>query len=233
MFYFKHFSVEDSHSTMKVGTDAVLLGALSPSLSRPSRILEIGCGCGVVSLIAAQLNPEASIDALDIDGPSVAECESNFMLSPWHDRLHAIHADVKAHTSPTPYDLVICNPPFFQNSLKAPDQRRSNARHTDLLSFTELIDSVSRLLSPDGCFSCILPCREADQLVAIASAKGLFCSHKTVISNKPSSPPKRTVLTLSRQLPVQCDIEEVCLRDEENRYSAWYTNLTNDLYLNL
>ena len=129
---------------MKVGTDAVLLGAWV-SVTPSDWVLDVGTGCGVIPLMLAQKGV-AKVHAVDLDAPSAREAAENFDASQWHDRLFSFHADVRNFTMQCAYDLIISNPPFFVNSFKCDADRRNQARHTDTsLSFPDLIDSVRRL----------------------------------------------------------------------------------------
>jgi len=133
-FQFKHFALNHSLSTMKVGTDAVLLSALALR-NQSGKILDIGTGCGVVAMLMAQFNPEAGITAIDIDLPSIRQAEENFSQSPYRDRMQAVHTTFQDFASEPvnhkAYDMVISNPPYFVNSLNAPQKRRNLLKTDD------------------------------------------------------------------------------------------------------
>jgi tRNA1Val (adenine37-N6)-methyltransferase len=152
-FRFKQFSVDDSKCAMKVGTDAVLLGAWA-DVTCAETILDIGTGCGLIALMAAQRS-NAHITAIDIDESTTLQSKENFLSSPWHDRLEAIH--IEQFQPDYLFDLIICNPPFFKNALKTPFHERNLARHNDSLSFESLVSHVNILLSENGKFFFILP----------------------------------------------------------------------------
>jgi tRNA1Val (adenine37-N6)-methyltransferase len=145
---------------MKVGTDAVLLGCLA-DVSGHS-ILEIGCGCGVISLMLAQRFPAANITAIDIHKASTEEATQNFKNSPWHNRLHADHTSLQelAETGLQTFDVIISNPPFFSKSLHSPDADRTNARHTTTLTYDDLVRCSEKLLTPQGRSTVIIPTLE-------------------------------------------------------------------------
>src|SRR5664279_1596216 len=144
-FRFKHFSVDDSKCAMKVGTDGVLMGAWA-DVSAAEKILDIGTGCGLIALMAAQRS-NANITAIDIDEDATLQSKENFLSSPWHERIEAIHATVQQFQPDFLFDLIICNSPFFKNALKTPYHERNLARHNDTLPFDSLVSSVNRLLS--------------------------------------------------------------------------------------
>ena len=168
MFYFKQFSVSHEKSSMKIGTDAVLLGCFADVTDCRDEgcfsptILEIGCGCGVISLMLAQRFPNYKIKAIDIHKPSVDEAFENFRNSPWKDRLEAKHQSLQEFSESCfeKFDIIVCNPPFFSKSLESPVEARNNARHTTTLSYEDLVLHSKKLLTPKGKFSVIIPTLE-------------------------------------------------------------------------
>ena len=217
---------------MKVGTDAVLLGALADS-GKTSAILDIGTGCGVIALIMAQRNPQASVDALEIDSASANVAAYNFAISPWSDRLRVYGASVQefARTSQRTYGCIVSNPPYFRHSLKSPSETRNMARHADTLPFGELAGAVATLLSPDGTFTAILPCPEADDFIATAKEQNLFCQKVISVFSKPQGTPLRKVIVLGRNATAMPAVSQMAIYDSTGGYSEQYRSLTADLYL--
>ena len=224
---------------MKVGTDGVLLGAWAPG---GTRILDIGTGSGLIALMLAQRFPEASIDAIDIDEAAVEQARENFAASPWTDRLHAYQAKVQEWqmvngTCPNGkwYDLIVSNPPYFQNSLKNPDKGRQTARHTDTLSYAELLRHSARLLAEKGLLALVLPA-EAEQAVrGLAAAELLSLTHLTRVYSKESKPARRVLLEFEKSTSRDTDIsiteDSLVLENEIGGRSAAYQELTKDFYL--
>ena len=206
-FRFQRFTVWHDRSSMRVGTDGVLLGALCPintdkGDASPLSILDIGTGSGLVALMLAQRTESvpARIDAIDIDPASVEQASENFAASPWSDRLKAICCAVQDYHPDTRYDIIVSNPPFFENALKAPDAVRSAARHTDTLPFAELFAAAQRLLADNGQFTLILPASATDQLPTSATdqlpnSPTLQLTERTDIFSKPGKPLRRVLLT--------------------------------------
>ncbi|MDY0174126.1 MAG: methyltransferase, partial [Bacteroidales bacterium] len=157
-FRFSHFSIQHHRSAMPVTTDSVLLGAWTLTGSNPppdmllETVLDIGTGCGVLALMMAQRFPHARIDAIEIDGPSAEEARENVQASPWQDRISVIHADFKTFAFSRTYSLIVCNPPYFQQALESPHERRNRARHSNTsgLTYQQLVNGVSRILRDDG-----------------------------------------------------------------------------------
>ena len=157
-FQFKKFTIRHDKCAMKVGTDAVLLGAWA-DITACKNILDIGTGTGIIALMLAQ-RCFANIDAIDIDTDAYSQAKENVAASPFAERINVIHASCSEYTGSCArekYDLIVSNPPYFINSLKCPDNKRSVARHTDSLSLFELIDDSCSLLSLSGRIALVLP----------------------------------------------------------------------------
>ncbi len=232
-FRFKQFIVEDDRSTMRIGTDAILLGAWAETGPAQSA-LEIGTGCGVISLMLAQKS-NIPIDAIDIDEESAKQAGSNFMKSPWSDKLHALHVSLQqhVHTSGHKYDLIITNPPFFSGSLKSPDEKRNRARHSSDLSQKELIGGVMNLLAPGGSFLLILPFSESVKFSGLAATSGLFLQKKMKIRPKAGKPVNRILNIFGFRNGVHLKEEELIIRNADNSFTKEYLQLTQDYHHDL
>lgn len=225
-FRFKQFSVSNTLSAMKVGTDGVLLGAwASPS---SGVILDAGTGTGVIALMMAQRCPDADIMGVDIDDSSVVEAAGNFKNSPWSSRLRALKADFR--TFDFKADLIITNPPFFINSLKSPQARRSDARHTDCLSQDELIDSALRVLSENGVLSLILPYSEGMKFISKCESSGLILKRRCRVFTREGDEPKRLMMEFSRNNSTPTQEEQLTIQNASG-YTLQYKSLTKDFYL--
>jgi len=231
-FRFKQFVVDDAACPMKVGTDSVLLGAWA-RLENSLSILDIGTGCGLLSLMAAQRS-EAQITAIDIDPVATETARANFMISPWADRIEArcvsLQDFVKGQKE-TDFDHIVSNPPFFINSLKAPDPERSNTRHNDLLPFEDLAFASARLLAPGGRLSLVLPVTESAVFIDISSKFGLFLTRKLTVIPKAGKEANRLLLEFARQ-QMPMENSELTIRNESGEYTTEYKKLTRDFYLN-
>lgn len=229
-FHFKHFSLNHDHSTMKVGTDAVLLGAWV-EVKPTDWVLDIGTGCGVLPLMLAQRGV-AKVHAVDLDEPSAREAAENFQASQWRRQLFAFHADVRQFTMQCAYDLIISNPPFFSNSFKCDADRRNQARHTDTsLSFNDLIATVRRLLKPEGRFVVVLPERESLEFLPLAEQGNLYVYRRENIIPVEGKIPNRVNLELRYGKPVEVESSELIIRKADGSFTEHYQRVVSDFYL--
>lgn len=234
-FKFKQFTVNQSQCSMKVGTDGVLLGAWAAvGDDTPCRILDIGSGTGVVALIAAQRNPNAQIDAVEIDSSSAMQCAENFSDSLWGDRLRVNNLSIQHFVSETSYtyDYILSNPPYFNNSIKNEQMSKTVARHTDSLSYDELAECVAKLLSDKGVFTVIFPYAESSIFVALAVKYGLYCAKRFEIKGVPEKPVKRVLLQFTRKKIAEIELQSMDIETgERHDYSEKYIELTKAYYL--
>lgn len=246
-FRFKQFFVNDDRCAMKVGTDGVLLGAYAPLPDWSSHVLDIGTGCGLVALMMAQKYPNAQIDAIDIDEAAAEQAQENFQASPWSDRLHAYASRLQDWQPNEKYDVIVSNPPYFQNSLKNPDKARQTARHTDTLSFDDLIIHCTRLLKEDGVLAIILPAEAGRDMRNIVDKHALPAKFSTsggralchtcsvFVRSKEDKPNKRVIMffdmTDGHSIPQWVYNDLLVLEDENGGRSAAYKELTKDFYL--
>lgn len=226
-FIFQQFSLNHSKSSMKIGTDAILLGALS-EVRGAEKILEIGSGSGIISLMLAQRSL-ANITAIDIHRPSVVQSKENFEQSPWNHRLRVVHSSLQEFDPESAFDHIVSNPPFFSNSLKSALENRNLARHNDTLSPDELAWHVKRLLTEKGCFSCILPYDQKSGYCRAFNAVSLYPQKIINIHPKPSRDINRVILQFSKQ-EITPRTTSFTLRDSDNNYSAEYRILTKDFH---
>lgn len=229
-FHFKHFSLYHDRSTMKVGTDAVLLGAWV-ALKPTDWVLDVGTGCGILPLMLAQRGI-AKVHAVDLDEASTIEASENFQASQWDRQLFAFHADVRKFTMQCAYDLIISNPPFFVNSFKCDADRRNQARHTDSsLTFGELIAAVKRLLKPDGRFVVVLPLRESQEFIPLAEQQNLFVYSKENIIPVEGKEPNRVNLEFRYGKPETVASSELIIRRVDGSFTDAYDRVVADFYL--
>ncbi len=234
-FTCKQFKVYHHQSTMKVGTDALLLAALGNMPSRFSQVLEIGCGSGIISLAWKQRFLQSKIYAIDIHKASVQQAQHNFSISPWTQDLRAEVQSLqdlaaKAQQLQKNFDVILSNPPFFQNDLKSSDTKRNLARHNDSLPFVDLIDSINILLSAQGLCYLILPAEEAKIVIHLASQQSLFTQYIIYIYPSENKPYNRLVIALSKEKK-SLQEQHFYIRDKEGNYTKAYQELMHPFLL--
>lgn len=225
-FTFKQFEVRQDRCGMKVGTDGVLLGAWAIG---GCRILDIGTGTGLIAMMMAQRFPEAKIDAIDIDHDACIQARENIAEAGFGDRVEVVETPLQQHSGE--YDAIVSNPPFFENSLKALEGKRSLARHTDSLPVSELLRSISSLLSPQGAFSVVIPMDMLPRYEEEAVFSRLYIAKVCKIKTVERKPAKRCMVMIQKQRPEAIIVEEQVLQTANCERSAWYQQLTSDFYL--
>lgn len=189
-FRFKRFSVRHDYSSMKVGVDGVMLGCWA-DVGNSCRILDVGTGCGVIALICAQRAPEANIEAIDIDTPSVEEAAQNFSSSSFAERLAVQETDFLKFVPSAPYDHIISNPPFFNAGIKEIHTSREGARHQVSLNIMSLVRKAKNVMTEDGALSLVLPADQLRQLTEAAISNQMDISRLLFVRGHASARVKR------------------------------------------
>lgn len=231
-FQFKQFRIVQERSAMKVGMDGVLLGAWA-DISGAKRILDIGTGTGLIALMMAQRNSEAIIDAVEIEPKAFHEALFNVKQSPWNDRISVECCPFQelAEKSGLKYDLIVSNPPFFDNGIKAPAESRAQARHSDSLPLDVLISGATGLLRENGRAALVLPSECHLELMQLASLNDLFVSRLCWVKPNPLKPVFRILVELTN---TECEVQEENLMIEFEKhfdYTPEYRELTKYFYL--
>ncbi|GAA3596189.1 methyltransferase [Flavivirga amylovorans] len=219
---------------MKIGTDSVLLGAWTSVKDNLFSILDIGTGTGILSLMLAQRSHAEVVDGIEIDDNAYEQCVDNFENSPWGDRLFCYHASLEefAEEIDDKYDLIISNPPFYSEDYKTENTQRDLARFQDAMPFNHLIESVSKLLSEDGIFSVIIPFKEEEKLIHLASKFKLIPNKILHVKGTPTSEIKRSLIEFSFHESDK-KVDNLIIETGRHQYTQDYTNLTKDFYLKM
>ena len=237
LFKFKEFSIHQDKTAMKIGTDAVLLGAWVFLENEIDSILDVGSGTGIIALMLAQRSFALTIDAVEIDNDAYEQTVTNFENSNWGDRLYCYHssfqnfADEIAEEDET-YDLIISNPPFYTDEFESKNDARNKARFTTSLSFNELLKGVSKILSKKGKFTVIIPFKEEQGFVKLAKENNLFLNRVCHVKGNPSSAFKRSLLEFSFE-DKKLIKENLTIEIKRHQYTEEYINLTKDFYLKM
>lgn len=240
-FRFKQFTVWHDRCAMKVGTDGVLLGAWCPLATATSegeyKVLDIGTGSGLIALMLAQRATNIDdtpivIDTIDIDAGAAEQAKFNFEQSPWSKLLRIYQSSLQEWQSEKEYDLIVSNPPYFQSSLKNPDAQRATARHTDSLSYNELIAHSERLLRRNGMLALVLPIEAEEEILSLAAASGLSPIAITYVHTKPGKPVKRILMALTKgDADGEVDSNHFYIESADSPRSEEYKKLTEEFYL--
>ena len=233
-FQFKEFKVEQDRCAMKVGTDGVLLGAWVEVLDEVNSILDIGTGTGVIALQLAQRSEAEVIDALEIEANAFEQAVDNFENSEWADRLYCYHASLQDFVGEMDekYDLIVSNPPYYNDTFKDLDKKRALARHTEGLSFEALLSGIAQLLSDDGTAAFIIPHKEENNFLELGKKMKLYPSKISRYSGHLNSELKRSLVQLKNQETTLIE-ETFFLEHSRHEYSDHYKNLVKDFYLKL
>jgi len=236
-FQFKEFAIHQDKTAMKVGTDAVLLGAWCSLDKHPNTILDIGAGTGIVALMLAQRSDATTIDAVEIDENGYEQCVENFERSDWSDRLFCYHSSFEEFMNEMEdqeekYDLIISNPPFYMDAFETENKARNKARFTSSLTFENLLLGVSKTLSESGEFSVIIPFKEEENFIKIAGQNNLFPIRICRVKGTDASKIKRSLMCFSFGKK-ETQEEVLIIEKGRHQYTEAYSNLTKDFYLKM
>lgn len=232
-FRFKQFTIDQAGCAMKVTTDACIQGAWTEIAQPNANVLDIGTGTALLSLMLAQRFPYIYIDAIELDAPAAEQARANVATSPWAERVNVIEADVNNYNFEKKYDLIICNPPFFNNSLQGDDARRNNARHTNTLTYKQLLNILGRNINRNGKTSILLPHTEGEIWQRLAIESGWIINKILHIKHTPASAIKRTIFLMSLDDKQIQETEVLVIKDSENAYTTCFSQLLSPYYLAL
>lgn len=228
VFSFKQFEVDDRGCGMKICSDSVLLGAwFCRACPGAGDIIDIGAGSGILSLIAAQFCPAATINAVEIDSAAADACRQNFANSPWAGRLDVHHCDFKSYSPGQPADLIICNPPYFNNGEHSVDKARATARHQNGLTYSALLLYAKANLASQGHLGLVAPAEFEDEIIFRAELCGMKLHRLCRVRTSLRKPCTRILLDFSTTEPATESFSELVIKSPE------YLALVGDLYLKI
>ena len=229
VFKFKEFSVIQEKSAMKVGTDGVLLGCWV-ACEKANNILDIGCGTGLITLMLAQRNLSSNVTGIEIDKIASQEAQLNISNSDWEERIEIKHTSLQEFTTQLKFDLIVSNPPFFSQNKS--QKSRDIARHTNTLSFEELIGNAAKLLTEKGIFSVIIPKNSEEYFCKIAAVHNLYCNRVCYIKGNETSQVKRVMMEFSFINTIVLT-EHLTIETSRHNYTSKYIQLCKGFYLKM
>ena len=230
-FRFKQFTIEQSDCAMKVGTDGCLLGGWF-NCRNSQRILDIGCGTGLISIMAAQ-RCNALITGVEIDSKAALQARINADNSPWGERITIIHGDLLQYTTEQRFDHIVSNPPYFVNSLKCDDTSRTLARHSDSLDCYAFFGKCAELLGDNGSVSIVIPCDIMDEWKSAAAEQNLYPTRITFIKTTPKKAPKRVLVEFGFNVTESSEENILILETSPGEYSDDAKMILGNFYLKL
>jgi tRNA1Val (adenine37-N6)-methyltransferase len=232
-FSFKQFTVHQDRCAMKVSTDACIQGAWTPLRPEIRRVLDVGAGTGLLSMMIAQRLPGVHVDAIELNEAAAAQAKENVASSPFADRIHIIKGDAASWNAGERYDLIVCNPPFFKSALLGPDKHRNAARHIDSLDAATLAKIILDHLATNGTASFLWPVKEFEAFKIAAGEVGLYLAQRLNIRHRATSPVTRVIGIWQKLAPASYISEELMIRASNEAYSQEFADLLRPFYLSL
>ncbi len=230
-FQFKQFTIHQANTPMKVGTDGVLLGAWT-DISKRDKILDVGAGTGLLSLMLAQRNPKAFITAVEIDRDSYIEAKENIEQSIFKQRIELFHTSFQDYNATDKYDLVICNPPFFKPTYLSGDEKRDVARQRINFEITDFFEFTFNITNEEGEVVVVYPFEQLEYITKTAAAKKFFIKRQCLVKGNHNKTFKRVLLQFSKQ-EEKVELSELCIENERHQYTDEFTELVKGFYLNV
>ncbi len=232
-FQFKQFKIVQENCAMKITTDACILAAWTPILLNSSFVLDIGTGTGILPLFLAQRNNFITIDGIEIDLNAAMQAKKNVYSSPWYNRIEILNGDMRTFNFSKKYDLIITNPPFFNNCLLSTKETKNLARHTQSFTYLNLIYAIERNLSPNGYFSILLPLPEFLIFEKTAKANSYYIFEKLCVKHREETKINRIVALFCKTKNTNFNETVLVIKDTQDNYAQEFIKLMQPFYLNL
>ncbi|MES1221925.1 MAG: methyltransferase [Bacteroidota bacterium] len=237
-FNFKQFTVHQDKCAMKVTTDSCLFGAWVANEAKSKNatfknILDVGTGTGLLALMIAQANTESSIDGIEIDKEACGQAEENIKASPWKTGIDIHCGDVKEFLFNKKYDLILSNPPFYENELNSDNNKRNIAHHSENLSLDDILRIIKNNLADNGIFFLLLPYKRKVEIELLLEKNGLFISKKVLVRQTVHHDYFRIMLAGNTNADTQTEENEISIKSGERQYTADFAGLLKDYYLHL
>lgn len=215
---------------MKVGVDGVLIGAWT-DINNPGNILDIGTGSGLISLMMQQKYPNASITAIEPNYLAFKEAQENFKSYDSNNKPKIILSKLEDLNTSKLFDLIISNPPFFDELVTSGDINRDQARQAVFLPLEEFIEGSAKILSKTGFFNFIYPTHKTAKILKLAKQANLYLARTTVVFPNNQKISKRTLFSFTKNEQVTC-LKELIIKNSNGEFTEEYKDLTKDFYIN-
>jgi tRNA1Val (adenine37-N6)-methyltransferase len=238
-FQFKQFTIYQDKCAMKITTDSCLFGAITAAAIQNKnypalRILDIGTGTGLLSLMIVQKNNQAIIDALEIDKDACFQAKENISASSFKERINILHGDAREFISENRYDIIISNPPFYANELKSGNTKKDTAHHSNELGLGDLLDVTRRNINTaTGRFFLLLPYKRNDEIKTLLKKKGAYLIAETLLRQSVKHKYFRIIIEASFTIAAEEVSKEISIKNKDDKYTAEFTELLKDYYLYL
>jgi tRNA1Val (adenine37-N6)-methyltransferase len=235
-FRFKQFTIHHDRCAMKVTTDACLFGAwcsrLILEMPEKKNLLDIGTGTGLLSLMIVQQN-KFFVDAIEIEAGAAEQARENVAASPWPDAIRVWDADIVSWKTDQTYDVIVSNPPFYENELQSEKANKNIAHHSHALTLSQLVDTIRKRLDPDGRFFLLLPYKRLSEAKRLMEEKGLHVHINTTVSQSVDHDPFRVLLMGGHKPPEKFITSHLDIWDENKNYTKTFMQLLRPYYLYL
>lgn len=238
-FRFKQFTIYHDRCAMKVSTDSCLFGAwtademrLFTSGTNKKNVLDIGTGTGLLSLMIRQRNP-VQVNAIEIDPEAAEQAQENVSSSPWAKDINVIHKDILLADRLPVYDVVVSNPPFYENELSSDQHKKNLAHHSSELNMGQVIEIISQILNPQGVFFLLLPYKRTKEIEKLIERHGLHLLKKVDVRQSVHHSPFRTMIFGGKNINSNTQITELSIWNENREYTPEFIQLLKDYYLKL
>ena len=238
-FQFKQFTIHQDRCAMKVTTDACLFGAwivneVKSQKLKVENVLDIGAGTGLLSLMVVQKNPEIKIDAIEIDKDAAEQAQVNVGSSPWKEQINILQADVKGFSFEKEFDLIISNPPFYENEIRSATDSKNIAHHSENLTLKELLAVIKDNLGKTGSFFLLLPYKRNEEIKKLLKDHELNISKILFVRQSVKHDYFRVFIKGSlNEEEKEIDFDELSIKDDEQQYTKEFVSLLKDYYLHL
>jgi tRNA1Val (adenine37-N6)-methyltransferase len=169
-FFDGKIRVMQSRRGYRFSIDAVLL-AYHAAPRTGDKVLDLGAGCGIISLIMARRHPDLRIYAVEVQTELAQLAGANVRQNQLEDQIDVLHSDMKlltAQMTSGPCDLIVSNPPYHRpgSGRINPVAQRAVARHEIKASLLDVLQTARRMLRTAGRFVTIFTAERTTDILS-------------------------------------------------------------------